>query len=45
VQRFSGHQSPDMLLLYTRPADERVDAMVDSMDGGNAVPLRKAQHS
>ena len=31
VQRFSGHQSLAMLLRYTQPADERVDAMLDSM--------------
>lgn len=45
VQRFSGHQSLAMLLRYTHPADERVDAMLDSMGGGNLVPLRKAQNS
>jgi len=31
VQQFSGHQSLAMLLRYTHPADERVDAMLDSM--------------
>jgi integrase len=34
VQRFSGHQSLAMLLRYTHPADERVDATLDTMRDG-----------
>ena len=47
VQRYSGHRSVQMVLRYTHPSDEHIDAALDGIgtaaSEGNVVKLATAQ--